>query len=328
MNKPIIAITLGEPGGVGADICLDVPITNDYIPLLIGDINLLRQRAKLLNKTVKFRAVELEQIPKLGELQLLDELIVLNVECPIINTVGKLYSENAKYVLTLIDIAVDLCIKGIAVAMVTSPLSKENINNAGYKFSGHTEYLAEKLGINKVVMMLTNPLMKVALLTTHLPLKDVAANVTQENLNQTLKIIITSFNDFYKIKNPKIGVCGLNPHAGEGGYLGLEEIEIINPEISKWQDLGYNVSGAYPADTIFNRVNDFDVILAMYHDQGLPVLKYADFDNGLNITLGLPIIRVSVDHGTALSIAGTGLAINKSLLYAIEQVKILTNKGE
>lgn len=324
MTKPIIVITLGEPGGIGADICLDIPRVKDYILLLIGDINLLGKRAVLLNKKVTLREISLEQLVNIDYLG--DEILVLHVDCPVLDTVGVLNTKNAGYVLKLLDIAANLCGTGVARAMVTAPVSKEIINKAGHNFSGHTEYLAEKFACKKVVMMLANPVMKVALLTTHLPLSNVAGHITRENIEQTLRIIISTFKKYYKINNPRIGVCGFNPHAGEGGYLGREEIDIINPEIIKWGDLGYNVSGSYPADTIFNHLDQFDVILAMYHDQGLPVLKYADFDNGINITLGLPILRVSVDHGTALNLAGTAKARSNSLIYAINQAMLLTSE--
>ena len=167
-------------------------------------------------------------------------------------------------------------------------------------------------------MMLSNPLMNVALLTTHLPLRSVAEQVTSENLDQTLKIIHQTFQDNFKLSRPRIAVCGLNPHAGENGYLGSEEQTIINPLIRRWQAAGYAVSGSYPADTIFNKAGDYDVILAMYHDQGLPVIKYSDFEHGVNTTLGLPIIRTSVDHGTALDLAGKGTANSNSLMAAVE----------
>lgn len=319
MNKPVIVVTLGEPGGIGADICLDLPVVDNCTLLLIGDIELLRSRAALLNKTVRLREIQFDTVLQQKIDQHLGEILVLHVACPIINTVGVLHAENAGYVLKLLDIAADLCSQGAVSAMVTAPVNKGIINKAGYNFSGHTEYLADKFACTKVVMLLANPLMKVALLTTHLPLKNVMAEVTQTNIQQTLQIIVSALRYYYKIDNPRIGVCGLNPHAGEDGYLGLEEVEVINPEIRRWQALGYNVSGAYPADTIFNALTDFDVILAMYHDQGLPVLKYSDFANGVNITLGLPILRLSVDHGTALSLAGRGLASSASLSYAIAQ---------
>ncbi|MCC2625279.1 MAG: pdxA [Burkholderiales bacterium] len=328
MTNPIIVITLGEPGGIGADICLDIPVIDNFILVVIGDIQLLKNRAVLLKKPRKLCQIELEYLRTHSNIvQINNEILVLHVDCPAVDTIGQLHKENAAYVLKLLDIAADLCSDGIARAMITAPVSKEIINAAGYKFYGHTEYLAQKFGRDKVVMMLANPLMRVALLTTHLPLKEVATHVTQANIQQTIEIIRQSFKDYYKINNPRIGVCGLNPHAGEGGYLGDEEIKIINPKIRQMRDLGYNISGAYPADTIFNHLKDFDVILAMYHDQGLPVLKYADFENGINITLGLPILRVSVDHGTALNLAGTGLASSKSLLYAINQTVEFINSG-
>ncbi|HLX53810.1 MAG TPA: 4-hydroxythreonine-4-phosphate dehydrogenase PdxA, partial [Aquella sp.] len=223
MTKPIIVITLGEPGGIGADICLDITSIEGCTLVIIGDIQLLKNRALLLNKPRVFRQIYLNDLEQHAESTnditlSANEILVLHVDCPVLDTVGALHSENAAYVLKLLDIAADLCKKGIAKAMVTAPVNKEIINKAGYKFLGHTEYLAEKFACEKVVMMLANPLMKVALLTTHLPLKDVAAKITPANLQQTLEIIIKFFKDFYKIDNPRIGVCGLNPHAGEGGY--------------------------------------------------------------------------------------------------------------
>lgn len=326
MTRSIIVITMGEPGGIGPDICLDLPIVADFTLVVLGDANLLEHRARLLNKPVQIRQIIYEQLVE-KQIQQTNaaEILVVHTNCPILDTVGVLHTENAAYVLKLLDMASELCRSGTAVAMVTAPVNKEVINQAGYKFSGHTEYLADKFACGKVVMMLANRLMRVALLTTHLPLKDVVAEVTEANLEHTLKIIVTAFKQHYNIDNPKIGVCGLNPHAGEGGYLGMEEINIINPVIKKWQGLGYNISGTYPADTIFNHVSDFDVVLAMYHDQGLPVLKYADFDSGINITLGLPILRVSVDHGTALNLAGSGRASSQSLKHAISEAMLLTS---
>lgn len=329
MNKPIILITSGEPGGIGIDICLDLPLVDDCRLIVLGDINLLANRAKLLNKQIKLYQISLDNIHNNDFISVpFDVVLVLHVECPELDIVGKLNIKNAKYVLELLDIASSLCESKIVNAMVTAPVNKEIINKAGYNFSGHTEYLANRFGCHKVVMMLANSVMKVALLTTHLPLSEVPRQVTRENLQETLQIIITVFNQHYKIANPKIAICGLNPHAGEGGYLGSEELMIIDPLIKEWQDNGYNISGSYPADTIFNRAGDFDLILAMYHDQGLPVLKYADFAGGVNITLGLPIIRISVDHGTALSLAGSGRANAQSLHQAIFEARRIINNGE
>lgn len=323
-NRKTIVVTSGEPGGIGPDICLDIPGFTDInaMFIVIGDRVLLENRATMLKKSCKIIALDFEDLSKDKILQpdIIDAsfLYVLHVECPNHETVGQLKVENVAYVLKMLDIGISLCENKLAAAVITAPVSKEIINKSGVEFSGHTEYFASKFGVKKVVMMLANSHMKVALLTTHLPLKDVTSNITQDNLNQALQVIINTFQHQFKVANPKVAVCGLNPHAGEGGYLGDEEITIINPVIKTWQDRGYLVSGTHPADTIFTKANEFDVILAMYHDQGLPVLKYAEFESGVNITLGLPIIRVSVDHGTALDIAGSGKASSGSLHCAIK----------
>ena len=317
-KKPLICITTGEPAGIGPDICLDL-INSSYINkfnlLLIGDINLLAKRAKLLNKNVTLlRVDDVDNFPKLA----INQLAILHVDCPEHECIGKPVAINANYVLTILDTAINLCLAQKSQIIVTAPVNKDVLNLNGLNFSGHTEYFAEKFGIDKVVMMLANNLMRVALLTTHIPLSKVPEQITLENLDATLKIIHTSFANNFNLSYPKVAVCGLNPHAGESGYLGTEEVEIINPVIQKWQQNGYLVSGAYPADTIFNRADEFDVILAMYHDQGLPVLKYSGFETGVNVTLGLPIIRTSVDHGTALDLAGKGIASSLSLHSALE----------
>ncbi len=319
-----ILVTMGEPVGIGPDICLDI-IKHKFSQeiVVIGDVNVLKSRAKILNKNVLIEVVEVDSLPYLKPST---NLRVLHIECPNIVVAGVLNQGNSVYVLKTLDLAIDLCKRDLANSIVTAPVNKEIINQSGIKFLGHTEYLAQKFGIDKVVMMLANKDMKVALLTTHLPLKDVALQITKDNLNQTLKIIIDYFKDKYKIFNPKIAVCGLNPHAGDGGYLGLEEIEIINPVINDWINRGYNISGSYSADSIFLDAGKYDVILAMYHDQGLPVLKYSGFESGINVTLGLPIIRTSVDHGTAVNLSGTGLANSESLIHAIE-FAININKG-
>ena len=231
---------------------------------------------------------------------------------------GRLDQANAKYVLDILDKAINLCKQKLSTTLVTAPLNKEIINRAGNLFTGHTEYLATAFGCAKVVMVLANKFMKVASLTTHIPLRQVPSCITTANLNQVLSIIITDLQQRFAIANPRIGVCGLNPHAGEGGYLGDEEIKIINPVIKSWQYKGYNVTGSHPADTIFAKASEFDLILAMYHDQGLPVLKYSGFEEAVNLTLGLPIVRTSVDHGTALDIAGKGVATSTSLINAIK----------
>ncbi len=318
MKHNVILVTSGEPGGIGPDICLDlaeIVIPKEYRIVILADVELLYTRAMILNKKIKIIAIaDITDVPPISDKGC---LYVLDIKCPDIDTVGKLKVENAKYVKDILDTAIRLCKEGKSRIIVTAPLSKEIINQSGYKFMGHTEYLADAFECNKVVMMLANNIMRVALLTTHLPLKDISSQMTKDNLRQTLNIIISSFGRDYALSNPRIAVCGLNPHAGEGGYLGTEELEIINPVINEFKECGYNVSGSYPADTVFTRSGEFDVILAMYHDQGLPVLKYSGFVDGVNITLGLPIIRTSVDHGTALDLAGSGRAISTSLINAV-----------
>lgn len=311
-----ILVTMGDPAGIGPDICLDI-IKHQFSQeiVVIGDVNVLKLRAEILNKNVPIEVIEVDDLVNLKPST---KLRVLHIECPNTVVAGVLNPENSAYVLKTLDLAVGLCKKNFAAAIVTAPVNKEIINQSGIKFLGHTEYLAQKFQIDKVVMMLANKNMKVALLTTHLPLKDVALQVTKDNLNQTLKIITDYFKEKYKISNPKIAVCGLNPHAGDGGYLGLEEIEIINPVINEWITKGHNITGSHSADSVFLDAGKYDVILAMYHDQGLPVLKYSGFESGINVTLGLPIIRTSVDHGTAVNLSGTGLANSESLIHAIE----------
>jgi 4-hydroxythreonine-4-phosphate dehydrogenase len=221
------------------------------------------------------------------------------------------------------------CLTGKYSAMVTCPLHKGIINDSGLKFSGHTEYLAGISQTNKVVMMLLNQHMRVALATTHVPLKDVANGITAESLTTTLNILIKDMQNIFAINKPRIAVCGLNPHAGEDGYLGMEEIETINPVIKQFQAQGHDVYGSIPADTLFteDKLQHCDAVLAMYHDQGLAPLKYAGFGKSVNITLGLPFIRTSVDHGTALDIAGKNLASSDSLLEAIKLTRELVNNG-
>lgn len=322
INNKIILVTSGEPGGIGPDICLDIayiPRNSAYEFVVIGDYELLTIRAKLINKNINIIVVDnLDQVHSYTMIKK-DKpyLFVLHIKCNDLDTIGKLKRDNASYVMKVLDTAINLCKTGKSSAIVTAPLSKEIISSSGYSFTGHTEYFATAFSCNKVVMMLANDIMKVALLTTHLPLKEVPLLVTKDNLRKTLQVIIDAFLYDYGVLNPKIAVCGLNPHAGEGGYLGAEEIDIINPVINEFASRGVDIKGSYPADTIFLKCKEFDVILALYHDQGLPVLKYSGFANGINITLGLPVIRASVDHGTALDLAGTGNASSTSLLSAI-----------
>jgi 4-hydroxythreonine-4-phosphate dehydrogenase len=241
---------------------------------------------------------------------------------------GRLDSANARYVLEMLDRATDGCLQGEFDAVVTAPVQKSVINDAGVPFSGHTEYLAERSGGNRPVMMLVAGALRVALATTHLPLKAVSSAITRESLAQTLRIIDRDLRTRFGLGEPRILVCGLNPHAGESGHLGREEIDTIAPVIRDLKNEGLRLTGPAPADTAFTprMLEHADAVLAMFHDQGLPVLKYAGFGNAVNVTLGLPIIRTSVDHGTALDLAGTGHADCGSLLAAIELAVELAEK--
>jgi 4-hydroxythreonine-4-phosphate dehydrogenase len=232
---------------------------------------------------------------------------------------GQLDARNARYVLALLDRALAGCRSGEFAAMVTAPVQKSVINDAGIAFTGHTEYLAEACGVPRPVMLLAAGSLRVALATTHLPLRAVSDAITGESLDEVLAILQHDLVARFGIARPRIGVCGLNPHAGESGHLGREEIDVIAPAIARARARGIGASGPWPADTIFTprQLANFDVVLAMFHDQGLPVLKHAGFGEAVNVTLGLPVIRTSVDHGTALDLAGTGKAESGSLLAAL-----------
>ncbi|MCS4533872.1 4-hydroxythreonine-4-phosphate dehydrogenase PdxA [Neisseria montereyensis] len=315
MTLPVLAVTSGEPAGIGPDICLDLAFaepTCRYV--VLGDKDLLHERAEKLGKNIRLRDYRAGQTPEKGVLDVLS--IPLRAPCE----AGRLNAENAAYVLELLDTAFEGVQRGEFSAMVTAPLHKGIINDAGVPFSGHTEYLAEKSHTPQVVMMLAGGGLRVALATTHLSLKDIAAAITRPLLASVLRILHTDLQTKFGIAAPRILVAGLNPHAGEGGHLGREEIEVITPTLTALQAEGLDVRGPYPADTLFQPfiLKDGDAVLAMYHDQGLPVLKYASFGKGVNITLGLPFIRTSVDHGTALDLAGTGRADSGSLMEAAQ----------
>lgn len=317
MNKPaIIAVTSGEPAGIGPDICLD--LAQHSFPcqiIVLADKNLLKQRAKQLGKTIRFRDYHASQAPISGVIDVLH--IPLRQTCE----AGKLNITNAPYVLELLDTAYHGIQNGRFDAMVTAPLHKGIINEAGGTFfSGHTEYLAEKSQTKQVVMMLAGGGLRVALLTTHLPLKEVASAISVQSIQDIARILHHDLKHKFGIQQPRILLAGLNPHAGEDGHLGKEEIEIMQPAVQTLQAEGIQISSPLPADTLFQpfMLKDADAVLATYHDQGLPVLKFASFGQGVNITLGLPFIRTSVDHGTALSLAGTGQAHSGSLMAAIQ----------
>ena len=309
-------ITSGEPAGIGPDICLSLADRVDERPIVVlADINMLRDRAKTLNQTVDIiEYMGQVESSKQGELFVehvpLDEDVVL----------GELNPKNSAYVLEQLRRSAFYAMQGESVGVATAPVQKSVINDAGIHFSGHTEYYQEFAGVDRVVMMLATKTLRVALATTHLALRDVADAITQERLHQVIDILIHDLKTKFKIEHPHILVCGLNPHAGEGGYLGMEEIEVINPVLESYREQSMNMSLSMPADTLFTPENlkDADAVLAMYHDQGLPVLKAQGFGEAINITLGLPFIRTSVDHGTALSLAGTGLAKSSSLQVAVD----------
>lgn len=317
MSLSIIAVTSGEPAGIGPDICLD--LAGADLPcraVVLGDKNLLRERAQQLGKNVPLVDFDAAHAPQAGVLEVLH--IPLNAPCE----AGRLNPLNAAYVLKLLDTAYQGVSDGLFAAMVTAPVHKGIINDGlpeGGFFSGHTEYLAEKSGTEQVVMMLAGGGLRVALATTHLPLKDVAAAVKQPLVEAVTRVLHRDLREKFGIARPRILAAGLNPHAGEGGHLGMEEIEEIIPAIETLQAEGIDIRGPYPADTLFQpfMLEGADAVLAMYHDQGLPTLKYAGFGGGVNITLGLPFIRTSVDHGTALDLAGSGRAQSGSLSAAL-----------
>ncbi len=300
--KPVIAVTSGEPAGIGPELCL--ALTEREFParlLVLGDRQLIESRARLLGRSAA--GLDIEHIP----------LAVPSMP-------GKLDVRNAGYVLALLDRALAGCMSGEYAALVTGPLHKGIINDAGIPFTGHTEYLAARTGTARVVMMLAGAGLRVALATTHLPLKDVAAAITPRELETTIRILHADLRTKFGFAHPRILVAGLNPHAGEDGHMGREEIEVITPVLDKLRAEGMNLVGPLPADTLFTKkvLAGSHAQLAMYHDQGLAVLKYAAFDEGINVTLGLPVIRSSVDHGTAFDLAGTGKASPTSLFAAID----------
>ncbi len=321
MACPRIALTPGEPAGIGPDIVLAAAQQSWQAELVaIADPELLRERADQLGIAITLETLNLNSAPQLHRP---GHLSVIPVALACHSQPGQLDPRNARYVIETLQQAVNACLQGKADALVTAPVQKSVINDAGIPFSGHTEFLARATGSARVVMMLATPSLRVALATTHLPLAAVAAAITRPLLHETLHILTKDLTDRFGITSPRIAVLGLNPHAGEGGHMGREEIDIIIPELEALRSEGMHLLGPLPADTAFNPkvLEQCDVVLAMYHDQGLPVLKYSGFGDAINITLGLPIIRTSVDHGTALDLAGSGHAdagsLKQALLHAI-----------
>ncbi|ENW90129.1 4-hydroxythreonine-4-phosphate dehydrogenase PdxA [Acinetobacter dispersus] len=309
-------VTSGEPAGIGPDICLSLAERIDERPIVIlADLQMLQQRANFLGVDVELIAYQGQT-----ESSVQGQLFVEHVPLAKPVVLGQLDSANAAYVLEQLRRSADYALSGQSVGVATAPVQKSIINEAGIAFSGHTEYYQEFAGIDRVVMMLATKTLRVALATTHLPLRDVPDAITKERLQQVIDILIHDLKTKFKIAAPRILVCGLNPHAGEDGYLGREEIEVINPVLETYRAQGIEMSLSLPADTLFTPENlsNADAVLAMYHDQGLPVLKSQGFGEAVNITLGLPFIRTSVDHGTALSLAGTGQAKVSSLHVAVD----------
>jgi 4-hydroxythreonine-4-phosphate dehydrogenase len=317
--KPLV-ITPGEPAGVGPDLILQMLQEGFTAPAVImADKCLLQKRAELLG--VKLTIIDFDasfdtsiflSLPK-------NTLVVQDIALAETSVPGQLNAKNAAYVLRCLDLAIDGCLDGHFSALVTGPLHKGVVNEAGIPFTGHTEHLQQRCGVNKVVMMLASPRMRVALASTHLPLKDVAASISQESLREIMGILIHDLKYKFGISEPRILVAGLNPHAGEDGHMGREEIDIIRPVMAEFSTTSAKLIGPLPADTLFNKkyLEQADAVLAMYHDQGLPVLKFDGFGESVNITLGLPMIRTSVDHGTALDLAGSATADTGSFKTAI-----------
>jgi 4-hydroxythreonine-4-phosphate dehydrogenase len=318
--RPSLAVTVGEPAGIGPEIAIRAAwaLREQARCVLVGDAAFLSLTASLIDPAIRLSAISTlalrhSGLPHFGP----GTIPVIDVPLDAHVVPGRLDANNGRAVLATLDLAIEGCKAGWFDAIVTAPLQKSTINDAGIAFSGHTEYLAEKTGTAKVVMMLAGspgqdqPYLRVALATTHLPLKDVPAALTRDTLDQVLDILHADLRAKFGLEAPRILVTGLNPHAGENGYLGREEIDVITPALEAAQARGIDARGPYPADTLFQPkyLRDADAVLAMYHDQGLPVLKYATFGRGVNITLGLPLIRTSVDHGTALDLAAQGLGL-------------------
>jgi 4-hydroxythreonine-4-phosphate dehydrogenase len=316
-QRPIV-ITTGEPAGIGPELIIQLLQTPRTVPLVVaGDVGLLLQRAAAIG--LELTAID-GGVAGPGATARIEQVTLRTTSVP-----GRLDPANVEYVIETLQRATDGCLAGNYVAMVTGPVHTSVIREAGHDFMGHTEFLAERSSVETPVMMLVNDSLRVALVTIHLPIVEVPMALTADLLERVLRVIDHDLKVRFGIVRPVIGVCGLNPHAGESGHLGDEEITIIQPVLAKLQAAGLMLKGPLPADTAFTqpRIAEFDVIVAMYHDQGLPVIKQSGFGEATNITLGLPFIRTSVDHGTALELAGTGRAKADSLVMALEVAEAL-----
>jgi 4-hydroxythreonine-4-phosphate dehydrogenase len=317
MTQARLAITPGEPAGIGPDLLIEA--IGHHWPLelvALADSSLLRERARLLDRPIEIRKFDPDapaQPHQPGVIRLVD----IPTAEPVVP--GQLNAANAGYVMTTLEQAAAGCLRGTFAGLVTAPVQKSVINEAGIAFTGHTEFLAERAGNAKVVMMLASKQLRVALVTTHLPLRSVADAIHTKEVIEVLQILHTALQQQFGIANPTILVCGLNPHAGENGYLGREELDIIEPALAHCRQHGMQIEGPLPADSLFTPeiLKRGDAVLAMYHDQGLGPFKALSFGEAVNVTLGLPFVRTSVDHGTALALAGTGKASPSSLHAAI-----------
>ena len=324
IDEPVLVITPGEPSGIGPEILLKLNREYPELRLLaVADPVLLQQAADMLGFDTGITKWQPGQSISAGQLACLPTLLARPANP------GQPTTENAPYVLETLRQAVWLVLHGHAAAMVTGPILKGIINESGVPFTGHTEFLADLTKTPRVVMMLATPGLRVALVTTHLPLRDVSAAITTKKLEAVIQITETSLRQQFGIARPRLQVLGLNPHAGEGGHLGEEDDQLIRPVIEKLRKQGMKIDGPVPADTAFTppRMAACDAVVAMYHDQGLPVLKHLGFGQAVNITLGLPFIRTSVDHGTALDIAGTGQANVTSLYQAVLCAQLMIRNG-
>ncbi len=319
---PRLLVTPGEPAGIGPDLCLlHATQATSFEWVAVGDPSLLHARAKVLGLDIRIEEISLSDSPTpctAGTIKVLSHRLGAVVQA------GQLSPANARYVLDCLTAAARACVGGQADALVTGPVHKGVINDAGTPFTGHTEFIADLTGGHPVMMLATEGL-RVALVTTHLPLREVPAAITADRVRTTVRILHRDLRQRFGLTDPRITVCGLNPHAGEGGHLGREELEIIEPTLALLAAEGIATRGPLPADTAFTppQMERTDAFLAMYHDQGLAVLKHKGFGRAVNITLGLPIVRTSVDHGTALDLAGTGQADTGSFAVALENALIM-----
>lgn len=323
-DPKLIALTPGEPAGIGPDITLQLAHRSlNATPLVIADPSLLKQRATELNLDIN---IELFDIKRTQYSHRAGTLLVAPIKTLAPVNTGKLDSRNARYVLNTLDHAVKLCREGICHSLVTGPIHKGCIIESGVNFSGHTEYLGMLTSAQPLMMLATKSL-RVALVTTHIPLSKVSSAITEQSVQSAIEILHRDLKKLFNIQQPRIAVTGLNPHAGEQGHLGHEEQEVISPVISKLRQQGMSLQGPLPADTAFTpqQLEQCDAVLTMYHDQGLPTIKHSGFGKTVNITLGLPIIRTSVDHGTALELAGSGQASSDSLYTAFQLASTLNS---